>query len=103
MSNSTEQNEPAGDVIIRPGARLLSRDEVLDKVGVTYPTIWKLMCEGAFPRPVVVGRNKNGKNAWLEHEVDDFIARLPRRKLKGFDDGVAYHSVTRRKRAEAAA
>jgi predicted DNA-binding transcriptional regulator AlpA len=48
MSKSTEQ--PA-DVIVRPAARLLSKGEMLDKVGVTYPTIWKLMRDGAFPRP----------------------------------------------------
>jgi predicted DNA-binding transcriptional regulator AlpA len=90
MAKSVEQ--PAGDVVVRPGARLLSKGEVLDKLGVTYPTVWKLMREGAFPRSVVVG----GKVAWLEHEVDEFIANLPRRRLKGHDDGVPYHHAQRR-------
>jgi hypothetical protein len=40
MSKSTGQSAA---VVIRPGARLLSKGEMLDKVGVTYPTIWKLM------------------------------------------------------------
>ncbi len=105
MSNSTEQtDQPADEVIVRPGTRLLSRAEVLDKVGVTYPTIWKLMREGAFPRPVVIGGLGGGKNAWFEHEVDECLAKMPRRKLKGFDDGVAYApAAARRKRAAAAA
>jgi hypothetical protein len=41
-----------------------------------------------------------GKNAWLEHEIDKYIAKLPRRRLKGQDDGVPYHH---RRKAEAAA
>jgi predicted DNA-binding transcriptional regulator AlpA len=76
------------DVVVRPGARLLSKGEVLDKIGLTYPSIWKLMREGAFPRAVVIG---GGKNFWLEHEIDEYIAKLPRRRLKGQDDGVPYH------------
>jgi len=88
----------ADEPVVRPGARLLSKGDVLDKVGVTYPTIWKLMRQGAFPRSVVVG----GKVAWLEHEVDAWIAALPRRRLKGHGDGVPYHGTAKRK-AEAAA
>jgi prophage regulatory protein len=90
--NITVEKLPADDVIVRTGARLLSKDDVLDKVGVSYPTIWKLMREGTFPRSVVVG----GKVAWLEHEVDEFIAKLPRRRLKGHEDGVPYHKAGRR-------
>jgi len=45
------------------------------------------MRQGTFPRSVVVG----GKVAWLEHEVDEFIAKLPRRRLKGHGDGVPFH------------
>lgn len=82
------------DIVVRPGVRLLSKGEMLDKVGVTYPTIWKLMRQGAFPRAVVIG---GGKNAWLEHEVDEFIAKLPRRRLKGQTDGVPYHGSAKRK------
>jgi predicted DNA-binding transcriptional regulator AlpA len=90
--------KPADDVIVRRGARLLSKGDVLDKVGLSYVSVWKLMREGAFPRSVVVG----GKVAWLEHEVDEFIAKLPRRRLKGHGDGVPYHGNAKRK-AEAAA
>jgi predicted DNA-binding transcriptional regulator AlpA len=87
MKKSIDQ--PADDIVVRPGARLLSKGDVLDKVGVTYPTIWKLMREGTFPRSVVVG----GKVFWLEHEVDEYIAKLPRRRLKGETDGVPYRKA----------
>jgi predicted DNA-binding transcriptional regulator AlpA len=83
--------------VVRPGARLLDRRELTAKVNLTYPTIWKLMREGAFPRSVVIG----GKTLWLEHEVDEYIARLPRRRLKGETTGVPYRKTKRK--AEAAA
>jgi predicted DNA-binding transcriptional regulator AlpA len=77
---------PAADVVVRPGARLLDRNQVLDKVNLTYPTVWKLMLEGAFPRSVAIG----GKTLWVETEIDEYIARLPRRRLKGDTTGVPY-------------
>jgi prophage regulatory protein len=83
----SKSNEQPADVVVRPGARLLSKGEVLDKIGLSYPAIWSLIRKGAFPRAVVIG---GGKNFWLEHEIDEFIASLPRRRLKGQDDGVPY-------------
>jgi prophage regulatory protein len=32
--------------------------------------IWRLVCEGKFPRPVKVG----SRNAWVESEIDAYIA-----------------------------
>jgi prophage regulatory protein len=65
---------------IKRNARLLSKVEVIDRIGVTYPIIWKWMLEGKFPRSVELGTKKI---AWYEHEIDDWIANLPRRRLKG--------------------
>ena len=59
--------------------RLISKPEVLDRVGVTYPTIWAWMREGRFPR----SRELGGKVAWIEAEVEAWIAALPVRRLKG--------------------
>jgi predicted DNA-binding transcriptional regulator AlpA len=73
---------------VRPGARLLSRKEVIGKVSLTYPTIWKLMREGAFPH----SRAIRGKVVWIETEVDEWIANLPRRQLKGETEGVPYRT-----------
>ena len=58
--------------------RLISKPEVLDRVGVTFPTIWKWMLEGTFPR----SRELGGKVAWLEHEISAWILARPISHLK---------------------
>jgi prophage regulatory protein len=70
----------------QPPSRLLSRYEVMSRVGVTYPTIWEWMKAGKFPRSCVLGP---AKVAWLESEVEAWIAALPRRRLKGDGEKVA--------------
>jgi predicted DNA-binding transcriptional regulator AlpA len=59
--------------------RLLSKPEVLDRIGVTYVTLWSWMQQGKFPR----SRQLGGKSAWLETEIEDWISSLPTRRLKG--------------------
>jgi prophage regulatory protein len=68
------------------GHRLLTRDEVLDRVGVTYPTIWKWMRENKFPRSRQCGEARVG---WLESEVSAWIAGLPIKPIKGDSGRVA--------------
>jgi len=63
----------------KPSARLLSKAEVVERVGLTYPTIWKWMRGGKFPR----ARELGGKIAWLESDVERWINGLPVTKLKG--------------------
>ncbi len=59
--------------------RLIYRPELLRRIGLSYPTVWRMMREGKFPR----GRAVGGKTAWLESEIDNWIAALPERRLKG--------------------
>ncbi len=59
--------------------RLIYKRELTKRVGLSYPTIWKQMRNGKFPR----GRAVGGKTAWLESEIDNWIASLPVRTLKG--------------------
>jgi prophage regulatory protein len=66
-------------------ARLLSKPEVLDRVALTFPTVWKLMREGKFPRSRVLG----GKSVWLESDIEAWIAGLPERKYKPADTAAA--------------
>jgi predicted DNA-binding transcriptional regulator AlpA len=61
------------------GTRLLSKPEVLDRVGVTYQTIWAWMRTGKFPRSRVIG----GKICWLENEIEAWMKALPKSRLKG--------------------
>jgi predicted DNA-binding transcriptional regulator AlpA len=59
--------------------RLITKIEVMDRVGVCYPTIWAWMREGRFPRARGVG----GRSMWLEREVQEWIRSQPVRILKG--------------------
>jgi prophage regulatory protein len=60
--------------------RLLDRKEMLNRVALSYPTVWQMMQDGKFPRGRAVG---NQKVCWLESEIDDFIDGLPVKPLKG--------------------
>jgi predicted DNA-binding transcriptional regulator AlpA len=63
----------------RAAPRLLSKHEVLDISGCTYPTLWAWMRAGKFPRSRIVG----GKSMWLSSEIDAWLEGLPVRPLKG--------------------
>lgn len=62
-----------------PGPRFLSKAEVLQKVGRTYPTLWQWMREGKFPR----ARQCGARSVWLAHEVDEWMLNVPLVPLKG--------------------
>ncbi len=59
--------------------RLLSKVEVLAIANCTYPTLWDWMCKGRFPRSRIVA----GRSMWRSDEVDQWLADLPLRPLKG--------------------
>jgi len=60
--------------------RLIFKPELLRRVGLSYSSIWNLMRQGRFPRSVAV---TDGRVAWYEREIDEWIEALPRRRLKG--------------------
>jgi len=66
-----------------PPLRLLKKSEVLRIAGVTYPTLWKWMCSGRFPRARNVGGRSNSRSVWRSDEVEQWLAKLPVRRLKG--------------------
>jgi predicted DNA-binding transcriptional regulator AlpA len=59
--------------------RLLSKSEVCALANATFPSIWAWMRAGKFPRARVVG----GRSMWLSTEIDQWLAGLPVRRLKG--------------------
>jgi predicted DNA-binding transcriptional regulator AlpA len=67
-------------------AVLLTRKQILERVPLSYPAIWKRMVEGTFPRSHDMG---NGKPGWFEHELDAWMASLPVVPLKGDDEDEA--------------
>jgi prophage regulatory protein len=44
--------------------------QVVEKIGLSEPTIWRLCSSGAFPKPVKISK---GCTVWLEHEIDELI------------------------------
>jgi predicted DNA-binding transcriptional regulator AlpA len=66
--------------------RLVLKPEVLDRVNVTYPTLWQWMREGKFPR----SRKLGGKVAWVEREINEWILARPLCRLKGDNNTEAH-------------
>ena len=55
--------------------RYIDKRQLLEKVPLSYVSIWKRMKSGEFPAPYVHGN----KNNWDEDEVDSYLASRPRR------------------------
>lgn len=53
--------------------RIIRKPELLKKVGLSYPTIWRKEKAGKFPKKVTLGENSCG---WIESEVDEWISSL---------------------------
>jgi predicted DNA-binding transcriptional regulator AlpA len=62
-----------------PTVRLLDKHQIVAITGVTYPTVWSWMRAGTFPRSRIVG----GKSMWVSTEVEQWLADLKVRPLKG--------------------
>lgn len=62
----------------RPQSKMIFKPEVIKRVGFTYPTLWRWMREGKFPLSFDIG----SKSAWLESEIDAWLASRPRSNLK---------------------
>jgi prophage regulatory protein len=52
------------------GKRILRISQVVEKVGLSAPTIWRLCSSGEFPKPIKISK---GCTAWLEQEIDALI------------------------------
>ena len=55
--------------------RLLTRTEVEDRCRLSRSTIYRLMDNGTFPRPVRVG---DRAVRWNAREIDEYLAERPR-------------------------
>lgn len=49
------------------GLRLLPIAAVVEKAGISRPYVWKLIGQGAFPRPLHLGKRAR---AWRSDEID---------------------------------
>ena len=61
--------------------RLLTRDEIAQKLGIkTYTAVKEIIESENFPKPVQVPASKRQK--WVEADIDAWIANLPKRDEK---------------------
>ncbi|EMW0554120.1 helix-turn-helix transcriptional regulator [Pseudomonas aeruginosa] len=67
--------------------KIIRLSGVIETTGLARSTIYKLISEGGFPRPVpLVGRCVG----WLESEVQEWIkSRIAARDLRASDTGTA--------------
>jgi predicted DNA-binding transcriptional regulator AlpA len=68
--------------------RLMSKMEVCDAVGASFPSIWQWMRDGKFPRSRALDEEHandahGGKPYWLASEVEAWILSRPVKRLKG--------------------
>ena len=59
--------------------RLLNIHQVIERTGLSKSTIYKLEGEGRFPMHVKLTEQRN---AWAEHEIDDYISNLLEQRPK---------------------
>lgn len=57
----------------RGARRILREPEVRARTGLSGSTIRRRVKDGAFPKPVAIGRRAVG---WFEDELADFLERL---------------------------
>ena len=58
--------------------RVLRLREVLDRVGLSKSTLWRLIKAGQFPKPISLGPRAVG---WIEEEIDQWISSRSRAEL----------------------
>ena len=74
---------------IPPRRVILRRPQVEEKTGLARSTLYKLISDGLFPRPVNLGSRSVG---WLEGEVDAWIesrTRMVPRRAAAADNEAA--------------
>jgi predicted DNA-binding transcriptional regulator AlpA len=79
LREANDSHRVAAGLVPPPAVCLLSKAEVCAVANRSFPTIWKMMRAGTFPRARVSG----AKSFWLSTEVENWIAALPIRPLKG--------------------
>lgn len=64
------------------GERLIHKAEICRITGLSFPSLWKMMQQGAFPRSRSYGA-EGSRCVWLESEIKRWIQGLPKRVYKG--------------------
>jgi prophage regulatory protein len=67
---------PTDDPDQKEPPRLLNKKQLLQRVGFSYTTIWKMMKAGKFPQSHRIG----GRVFWLEAEISAWILAQTNKK-----------------------
>jgi predicted DNA-binding transcriptional regulator AlpA len=62
--------------------RLLSKADMLARVGVSYSSVWNWIIAGTFPPGRALSDGKRGRIMWVEAEIEAWIASRPVRLPK---------------------
>jgi len=54
----------------KPELKILRKQKLLPKVGLSDTTVWRMEKEGKFPKRIRLGATACG---WFEHEVDEWL------------------------------
>jgi predicted DNA-binding transcriptional regulator AlpA len=76
MLPATQQSEASDAHPAPPPTRLIFKKQLLERVPLSYATIWRLMREGKFPHARQIG----ARSVWVESEVEAFLQALPLRE-----------------------
>ena len=68
--NDKNATHNAGKTATCDPPRFLRIADVIDRVGLSRTTIWRLEATGEFPKSVVISE---GRRAWIESEVQEWI------------------------------
>ena len=60
--------------------RALRIKQVVEKIGLSEATIWRLSASGDFPKPIKLSR---GCTVWLETEIDDLLESKAANRERG--------------------
>lgn len=53
--------------------KILRKQSVLDTIGVSSATLWRMCRDGRFPKPIKLGPNSVG---WVDEEVQNRLIEL---------------------------
>lgn len=70
--------EPAAANPIPANKRFVFKGDVLERIGVSYPCLWRWMRDGKFPIALEVG----GRCAWIKSDIDAWMLSRPARNYK---------------------
>lgn len=82
-------DDASAAVAVQPSIKLLSKTEMLARVGVSYSSVWNWIVAGTFPPGRALSDGKRGRIMWVEAEIEAWIASRPVRLPKSAKQRVA--------------